>query len=73
MGTRVTVVGEVTGSVTLSVNEVDYAYPTLDIKAVTIWQLQVPVWWSRPYPYFGAYWGSYWGPPHWVPLQEGKR
>ena len=73
MGTRVTVVGEVTGSVTLPMDEVDYVYPTLDIKAVTVWQPKVPLWWSRPYPYFGAYWGPYWGPPHWVPLQEGKR
>ena len=36
MGTRVTVVGEVTGSVTLQMDEVDYVYPTLDIKAVTV-------------------------------------
>jgi outer membrane lipoprotein len=75
MGTRMTVVGEVTGSVTLPVDEVDYVYPTLAIKAVTVWPPKVPVW-SRPYPYFGAYWGPYWGPywrtPHWIPLQEGK-
>ena len=78
MGTRMTVVGEVTGSVTLPIDEVDYVYPTLDIKAVTVWPPKVPVWWSRPYPYFGAYWGpSYWGPywgsPQWIPLREGKR
>ena len=76
-GTRMTVVGEVTGSVTLPIDEVDYVYPTLDIKAVTVWPPKVPVWWGRPYPYFGAYWGSYWGPywgpPSWIPLQEGKR
>ena len=72
-GTRVTVVGEVTGSVTLPVDEVDYVYLTLDIKTVTVWPPKVPVWWSRPYPYFGAYGGPYWGPPHWIPLPEGKR
>lgn len=73
MGTRVTVVGEVTESVTLPVDEVDYVYPALDIRAVTVWPLKVPVWWGRSYPYFGAYWGPYWGPPHWIPLPEGKR
>ena len=77
MGTRVTVVGEVTGAATLPVDEVDYVYPTLAIKAVTVWPPKVPVWWGRPYPYFGAYWGPYWGPywgsPQWIPLQEGKR
>ena len=73
MGTRMTVVGEVTGSVTLPLDEVDYVYPTLAIKAVTVWPPKVPVWWSRPYPYFGAYWGPYWGPPHWVPLPGMKR
>ncbi|MCE9536034.1 MAG: Slp family lipoprotein [Nitrospirae bacterium] len=77
MGTRMTVVGEVTGSVSLPVDEVDYVYLTLDIKAVTVWPPKVPVWWGRIYPYFGAYWGPYWGPywgqPLWIPLQEGKR
>lgn len=75
MGTRMTVVGEVTGSVTLPMDEVDYVYPTLAIKAVTVWPPKVPAWWGRPYPYFGAYWGPYWGPywspywgpPHWIP------
>ena len=77
MGTRATVVGEVTGAATLPVDEVDYAYHTLAIKAVTVWPPKVPVWWGRPYPYFGAYWGTYWGPywgpPQWIPLREGKR
>lgn len=73
MGTRITVVGEVTGSVTLPMDEVDYVYPTLDIKSVTVWPPKVPVWWGRSYPYFGAYWGPYWGAPQWIPLPEGKR
>ena len=62
-GTRVTVVGEVTGSVSLAVDEVDYVYPTLDIKAMTVWPPKVPVWWGYPYPYFGAYWGPPTGDP----------
>ncbi len=62
MGTQVTVVGEVTGSVTLAVDETEYVYPTLDIKTLTVWPPKIPMWWGRPYPYFGAYWGPYWGP-----------
>lgn len=71
MGTRITVVGEVTGSIDLQFDDVDYTYPMLEIKSMTVWSSQVPGWWARPYPYFGAYWGPYWGhywgPPHWVP------
>ncbi|WP_455388305.1 Slp family lipoprotein [Petrachloros mirabilis] len=75
-GTRVTVVGEVTGSMTLKMDEVDYEYPTLDIASLTVWPPEQPAYWSRPYPYFGAYWGSfwgpYWGPPQWIawPVQR---
>ncbi len=61
IGTRVTVVGEVTGSMTLMIEEIEYVYPTLDGKALTVWPPKVPVYF-RPYPYFGAYWGPYWGP-----------
>ena len=68
VGTRVTVVGEVTGSVTLALDEIDYVYPTLDIASLTIWPPKLPAGWFRPYPYFGAYWGSYWG-PYWGPPQ----
>jgi outer membrane lipoprotein len=65
-GTRVTAVGEVTGSMTLALDEVEYVYPTLDIASLTMWSPKVPVFWFRPYPYFGAYWGPYWGPPQWI-------
>jgi outer membrane lipoprotein len=71
-GTRITVVGEVTGAITLQLDEVDYSYPALDIKSMTVWSPRLPVLWGRPYPYFGAYWGSYWGPywgpPQWIPV-----
>lgn len=36
-GTRLTIVGEVTGSTTLPLDETDYTYPTLDIKHLTVW------------------------------------
>jgi outer membrane lipoprotein len=61
-GTRVTVVGEVTGSMTLSLEEVEYVYPTLEIASLTIWPPKLPPYWYRSYPYFGAYWGPYWRP-----------
>ena len=66
VGTRVTVVGEVTGAITLPVDETEYTFPTLEIKKLTVWPKMVPSYWFRPYPYFGAYWGSYWG-PYWGP------
>ena len=62
VGTRVTVVGEATGSMTLMLDEIEYVYPTFDIASLTIWPPKLPAYWFRPYPYFGAYWGTYWGP-----------
>ncbi|WP_455379245.1 Slp family lipoprotein [Petrachloros mirabilis] len=67
-GTRVTFVGEVSGAMTLQMDEINYEYPTLDIASLTVWPPKVPAYWIRPYPYFGAYWGSYWG-PYWGPPQ----
>jgi outer membrane lipoprotein len=43
IGTRITVVGEITGSVTSLVGEVEYVYPTLDIKSFTVWPPRVPM------------------------------
>jgi len=77
-GTSVTVVGEVTGSTTLQLDEIEYEYPTLDIASLTVWPPKVPAYAFRPYPYFGAYWGSYWGPywgppPYWIAWPVEKR
>ena len=69
IGTRVTVVGEVTGSTTLMLDEVDYAYPTIDIASLTIWPPMLPAYWFRPFPYFGVYWG----PPQWSPYGLRRR
>ncbi len=64
-GTRVTVTGQVSGSVTLPLDETDYTYPVLTINRVQVWSAVENV--SpriRPYPYMGPspYWGPYWGP-----------
>ena len=72
-GTRVTVVGEVTGSTTQMLDEVEYPYPTIDIASLTVWSPKLPVFWFHPYPYFGAYWGPYWGSPHWSPYGLRRR
>jgi len=71
-GTRVTVTGEVSGSVTLPMDETDYTYPVINIKQLRVWaksEDSAPR--IRPYvgpgPYWGGpYWGPYWRPwPYW--------
>ncbi len=64
-GTRITLVGELSGSVTQKLDETDYIYPTLTIKQLKTWP--APADYSRyaqPYPYWGPYpYGyPYWGP-----------
>lgn len=70
-GTRVTVTGEVSGSITLPLDETDYIYPVVDIKRVQVWpgseQAALRI---RPYmgpgPYWGPYWSPFWRPwPYW--------
>ncbi len=63
-GTRVTVVGKVSGVVTLPLDETTYAFPTLVIKRLTVWSSisTARVYRPYPYPYIYPYWGSYWGP-----------
>src|SRR5207249_8529257 len=54
-GTRVTIVGEVTGATTLALDETDYSYPTLEIKNLRVWPQSVgSSAWPRPYvaPYY---------------------
>ena len=70
-GTRITVTGEVSGSVTLPLDETDYTYPVIDIKHVQVWagsEDAAPR--IRPYlgpgPYWGPYWSPFWRPwPYW--------
>jgi outer membrane lipoprotein len=70
-GTRITVTGEVSGSIMLPLDETDYTYPVIDITRVQVWagseDVAPPI---RPYPYMGMgpgpYWGPYWS-PYWRP------
>ena len=62
-GTRLTLVGEVTGVTTLPLDETEYAYPTLEIKFLKVW----PDWTagqdgSPVYP--TPWWGPYWRGPY---------
>ncbi|BCA55767.1 putative Outer membrane lipoprotein Slp [Nitrospira sp. KM1] len=70
-GTRVTVTGDVTGSVTLPLDETEYTYPTVDARKLQVWNVSEQSYpRSRPYPYSyygpGPYWGPYWS-PYWRP------
>jgi outer membrane lipoprotein len=60
-GTRLTIVGEVTGAVTDKLDETDYTYPMLDVKSLKVWPrggtitsapvYHPPYYYWRPYPY----------------------
>lgn len=69
-GTRLTIIGEITGQTTVRVDEEEQVYPVLAIKALHVWPAVPPGYYSRTgYPWRpGPYWGSYWGPgPYWSP------
>jgi outer membrane lipoprotein len=64
-GTRLTIIGEVTGQTSVQVDEEEKVYPILAIKALKVWP-EIPQsmygyrpYWG-PYPYWGGYRGSYW-------------
>jgi outer membrane lipoprotein len=72
-GTRITVTGIVSGSITLPLDETDYTYPVIDIKRVQVWAGPEDVaprinsyYYMGPSPYWGPYWSPYWRPwPYW--------
>ncbi|MDE3226253.1 MAG: Slp family lipoprotein [Nitrospirota bacterium] len=67
-GTRVTIVGEVAGAMTLPLDETDYTYPTLEIKHLKVWPMRDNQA-SRPGSYSGPAWHPFYGPwyrsPYW--------
>lgn len=67
-GTRVTVTGEITGSITLPLDETEYVYPVVEARHLQVWTGAEDPARIRPYPYMGpTYYGSpYWG-PYWRP------
>jgi outer membrane lipoprotein len=71
-GTRITVTGIVSDSITLPLDETDYTYPVIDIKRVQVWAGPEDVarrtnpYYMGPGPYWGPYWSPYWRPwPYW--------
>lgn len=66
-GSRVTILGEVTGSSTELLDEMEYAYPTVSIKYLKVWpeaSSMPPRYGRYGYPYYGPYpYG--WGAPYW--------
>jgi len=71
-GTRLTILGQVSGSVTQSLDEADYTYPTLIVKHLKVWPTYshdsgryrqgYPYWGPYPYGYpFWGPWGRYYG------------
>lgn len=64
-GTRVTVVGEVSGVETLPLDETTYDFPTVEIKNLTVWPPTPSYRAIPPYPYVYPYWAPYWGPYWW--------
>jgi outer membrane lipoprotein len=71
-GTRVTVTGEITGSVTLPLDETEYTYPLVDIRHLQVWTA-VDEAAQRFHPYMGPsyyggpYYGGPYGGPYWRP------
>lgn len=72
-GTRITVTGEISGSITLPLDETEYTYPLIDIKRVQVWagpedvaRRINPYYYMGPGFYWGPYWSPYWRPwPYW--------
>jgi len=50
-GTRVTLVGEVTGTMIKTFGEMAYSYPTLEIKYLKIWEVVRPYSWPGRHPW----------------------
>jgi outer membrane lipoprotein len=63
-GTFVTITGEVTGSMTLPLDETNYTYPVVDLRTLHTWTptQDSNQWRGRPYPYYGPFGHPYWGP-----------
>ena len=70
-GTRLTLIGTVTGNQTVQVDEQSKTYPVLAIKALHVWPAVPPGYYPygpsyrRAYPFWGpgAYWNSSWSFP----------
>lgn len=64
-GTRVTVTGDVTGTITLPLDETVYVYPVIEARHLRVWT-GTDDGTTRYKPYLGPYWSPYWH-PYWRP------
>ncbi|MGD9851914.1 MAG: Slp family lipoprotein [Nitrospirales bacterium] len=76
-GTKVTVVGEISGSLNQSLDETTYDYPTINIKHIKVWpQVSLnsyhyppyygyPPFYPYPYPFYGSRGGFFGYYPYW--------
>ncbi len=71
-GTRITVSGEVTGTITLPIDETEYTYPVIELTRLHVWPRKEGASPLQPYYVPGTYgygygpWGPYWRPwPYW--------
>ncbi|MDH4360229.1 MAG: Slp family lipoprotein [Nitrospirota bacterium] len=65
-GTRLTIIGKVTGQASVQVDEEQKFYPVLAIQALKVWPL-IPRGMYGYRPYWGPYWDPYWGPWYYPP------
>jgi outer membrane lipoprotein len=66
-GTFVTVTGEISGSITLPLDETEYTYPIVELKTMKVWvRVEDQPVRIRPHIGPGSYWGPYWS-PYWRP------
>jgi len=61
-GTRVIVTGDVTGSMTLPLDETEYTYPVIEARHIEVLPPPEMARLRRPYPYTYMGPGPYWGP-----------
>ena len=66
-GTFITVTGEMAGSITLPLDEMEYSYPLMHVTSLRVWseqeeevpRIRRPL---GPGPSWGPYWSPYWHP-----------
>jgi outer membrane lipoprotein len=70
-GTRLTIIGEVTGQATVQVDAEEKVYPVLAVKALNVWPI-IPLSVYGYRPYWGPYWDPWWYYPR-SPFYTGFR
>lgn len=67
-GLPVALIGEVKGTRTMPLDEIEYTYPVISIAEIRVWKKSETYPYPPPYyydPFYGPYW--WYGPPYWYP------